>query len=88
MDIIEGDILRKGTKFFRVKDFAKQSYDVVCNEILYNPKQERLVIAQDLTYINRSGIGKEYILVEENKKQALEVIKRKYKLMKLDDTLE
>ena len=83
----EGDILRKSNKFFRVSDFAKQSRDIVCNEILYNPKKDRLVLSHEYTYISWNDIGN-YVVVKEDKKQVLEIVKRKYKLMKLDNNLK
>lgn len=85
-DVKIGDTIRKGNKFYRVHDFAKHN-DVVCNEIVYHPKKEYLIIVQDYTYININDIGfnKPYKVITENVKEELEVVKRKYKLLKLLD---
>lgn len=89
MELKSGDILRKGSKFYRVHDFARRSKDVVCNQVLYNPKKKSLVIAQDYTWISLDDIGNVYSVVEEqNKIQELEIIKRKYKLDQINKNLE
>ena len=84
MNLESGDILRKGSKFYRVYDFAKKSRDVVCNQILYNPKREELVLAHDFVYIAFNDIGKGYDIVNDDIKQRLEILKRKYKLDKIN----
>ena len=87
MNLKSGDILRKGSKFYRVNDFARRSKDVVCNQILYKPKTDQLVIAGDLTWISLDDIDKKiYNKVPiDDAKQLPEIVKRKYKLLKLKD---
>lgn len=82
----EGDILKKGSKFYRVYDFARKSNDVVCNQILYNPNKESLVISQYLTWISLDDIDKHVYekVPTEKSKQLLEIVKRKYKLLKIN----
>ena len=89
MNLKIGDILRKGGKFYRLHDFAYKSRDIVCNQILYNPKKDDLVISHDYIWINIYDIGKIYELVnDKDAKQLLEIVKRKYKLKKLNGISE
>lgn len=87
MNLEPGNILRKGSKFYRVHDFTRKSNDVVCNQVLYNPKQERLVIAHEFIYIDLDDVEKNIYekVPTEDAKQLLEIVKRKYKLLKLKD---
>lgn len=82
MNLIIGDILKRNNKFYRIYDFASNN-DVVCNRILYNPKLNNLVLSHDYTYIDIDEIGKSHIFLKEEEYKLLEIIKRKYKLLKL-----
>ena len=87
MNLKEGDILRKGSKFYRVLNFTKKTNDVVCNQVLYNPKKETLVIAHDVVYVDLDDVEKKIYekVPTKDAKQLLEIVKRKYKLLKLEN---
>ena len=87
MEIKEGDILQSGLHFYRVYTTTKK--DIVMNKILYNFKTERLQIFHDYEYAKWDEVGdnKLYKLLdcEDNDTLAkLELVKRKYKLQKLN----
>jgi len=87
MIIKVGDILQKGLIFYRI--YSLSSTDIVINKILYNEKTEKLQIYHGYEFAAwyEVGDGKLYsILDSENNdtKLKLELIKRKYKLQKLN----
>ena len=81
----KGDILRKGSKFYRIYDFSTGKKDIVCNRIIYNFKKEFLTISHDYTFIDINDVYNNVyeIIKPEDSKSQLEIIKRKYKLLKL-----
>lgn len=86
----EGDYLQHSLHFYRVHNVGK---DIVMNQILYNPKTERLQMSHVYKYAEWSeiGDGKFYtMLVGEDPETItkLEWIKRKYKLEKLNNISE
>lgn len=79
-----GDILQRGIRFYRVLNVGR---DVVMNRILYNPKTNRLQIYHGLEYAELSEIGTLYNVLKAEDTDTvakLEIIKRKYKLEKLN----
>ncbi len=85
INLIDGDILQKGLHFYRVCNVGR---DVVTNQVLYNPKTERLQIAHSYTYVEWNQIGDNnlYKLVKPGERMSLlELIKRKYKLQKINE---
>lgn len=86
--MIEGDILQKGLYFYRIYNVGR---DIVANRVLYNTKTERLQIAHSYTYmeLNEIGDNKIYKLLKpEDRMSLLELVKRKYKLEKLNKLSE
>ena len=84
--IIDGDILQKGLFFYRVCNVGK---DIVTNRVLFNPVTEQLQIAAKYDYVEWSEIGQTYTLLDaSNRLEKLELIKRKYKLQKLNKIIE
>ena len=92
MEIEEGDILQRGLDFYRIHTVIPFKY-VVMNKILYNPKTERLQIYHGYEYADFDVIGddKLYKLFDADNKDTmlkLELVKRKYKLQKLNKLSE
>lgn len=86
--MVDGDILQKGLHFYRVCNVGR---DIVTNRVLYNPKTDNLQIAHSYTYMEKNEIGddKEYKLLKpEDRMSLLELVKRKYKLEKLNKLSE
>lgn len=88
MNLKEGDILQKGLHFYRVYTITRK--DIVMNRIIYNHIKEYLQISHDYEYTNWSevGDGKIYTILESENKDTLsklELVKRKYKLQKLNN---
>lgn len=91
MEIKEGDILQKGLIFYRV--YSATAKDIVMNKILYNPKTERLQIYHGYDYASwdQVGDGKIYTILKSENQDTLaklELVKRKYKLQKLNNINE
>lgn len=91
MEIKEGDILQKGLFFYRV--YTTTRNDIIINKILYNHVKEYLQIYHDYEYVNWNdvGDGKLYTLLksdDEDTISKLELVKRKYKLQKLNKLSE
>lgn len=91
MNIKEGDILQKGLHFYRVYTTTKT--DIVMNKIIYNHIKEHLQIFHDYEYAtwNQVGEGKIYTILESENEDTLaklELVKRKYKLQKLNKLSE
>jgi len=85
MKLQEGDILQKGLHFYRVYSVGK---DIVMNKILYNPKKDILLIYHGYEFATWDQIGKIYTILEAENidtKAKLELVKRKYKLQKLNN---
>jgi hypothetical protein len=87
MEIKEGDILQQGVHFYRV--YTTTRTDIIVNKILYNHIKEYLQIFHDYEYIpwNEVGEGCKYNLFAAETpdiKFKLELVKRKYKLQKLN----
>jgi len=84
--IIDGDILQKGTFFYRVCNVGR---DIVTNRVLYNTTTEKLQIAAKYEYVEWHEIGQIYNLIEpDDRLNKLELIKRKYKLQKIKQISE
>lgn len=88
MEIKEGDILQKGLHFYRV--YTTTRTDIVMNKIIYNHIKEYLQIYHDYEYAkwDQVGEGKIYTILEsenQNTVDKLELVKRKYKLQKLNN---
>lgn len=80
-----GDYLQNGLDFYRVYDVGK---DVVMNQILYNPKINRLQMSHVYSFAEWYEIGTKYIFYrgsDPELKNKLEMITRKYKLEKLNN---
>ena len=91
MEIKEGDILQQGLHFYRVYTTTRK--DIVMNKIIYNHIKEHLQIYHDYEYTtyDQVGDGKIYTILDcENKDtiSKLELVKRKYKLQKLNKLSE
>lgn len=89
-EIKPGDILKRNNQFFRVEDFARRTRDVVVNRVLYNPKLNNLVIAHEHIFIalDDIGSGKSYEYISKESPEVmnlLELVKRKWKLLKLEE---
>jgi hypothetical protein len=87
MEIKEGDILQFGLHFYRV--YTTTRTDIVVNKILYNHIKEYLQIFHDYEYVrwDEVGEGKKFTLFASetpNIKAKLELVKRKYKIQKLN----
>jgi len=88
MKLQEGDILQKGLHFYRVYSVGK---DIVMNKVLYNPKNDKLQIYHGYEFATWDQIGTMYTIFEAENvhtKSKLELIKRKYKLEKLNHIAE
>lgn len=90
MKIEEGDILQRGLNFYRVHLNVPLKGYIIMNKILYNPKTEKLQICHEHEKADFDEIGdnKLYTLFDADNKDTiakLELIKRKYKLQKLDE---
>lgn len=88
MNLKVGDILQRGLYFYRVYNVGAK--DIVMNRILYNPKTERLQIYHGYDYANWNevGDGNIYTILDAENgdtKAKLEMVKRKYKLQKLNE---
>lgn len=91
MEIKEGDILQSGLHFYRVYTTTRK--DIVMNKILYNHIKEYLQISHDYEYAtwDQVGDGKLYTVLDAENKDTLaklELVKRKYKLQKLNKLSE
>ena len=83
----EGDILQKGLVFYRIYNVGK---DIVMNKILYNPIKDVLQIyhGYEFTSCNDVGEGKIYTILDSENTDTLaklELVKRKYKLQRLNN---
>ena len=92
MNLKKGDILQRGLFFYRIYDVGMpgSKKDIVMNRILYNPKTARLQIYHGYEYAIWDEIGTLYTVLDaENPetKTKLEIIKRKYKLQKLNEIM-
>jgi len=90
MELKEGDILQSGLIFYRVYMDNSGKGDIVMNKIIHNPKNDKLQIYHDYTFTNWTevGDGKIYNILDSDNKDIvlkLELIKRKYKLQKLNN---
>lgn len=90
MNLKVGDILQKGLDFYRIYNVGR---DIVMNQILYNPKTEKLQITHRYSFADWSEIGdnklyKVHYAENPETVQKLEMIKRKYKLEKLNNISE
>ena len=91
MEIKAGDILQRGLHFYRV--YTTTRNDIVVNKILYNHIKEYLQINHDYDYISwdKVGEGKLYTLLDcenDDTLAKLELVKRKYKIQKLNKLSE
>jgi hypothetical protein len=83
MRVIEGDILQKGKNLYRVYNVGK---DIVLNKVFYNPSTNKLQIYHGYEYAEWNEIGETYILLDPDVRlRKLEVLKRKYKLLRLEE---
>jgi hypothetical protein len=83
----EGDILQRGLFFYRIYNIGRT--DIVMNKILYNPAKDVLQIYHGYEFANIDdvGVGKLYTVLDPENPDTLaklELVKRKYKLQKLN----
>lgn len=84
-NISEGDYLQHGLKFYRVYSVGK---DIVMNQILYHTIKNRLQMSHVYSFAEWHEIGTIYTYFAGNDPELLkklEMIKRKYKLLKLNN---
>lgn len=90
MNLKVGDILQNGLNFYRIYNVGK---DIVMNQILYNPRTEKLQITHKYSFAEWYEVGdtklyKVHYAENPETTQKLEMIKRKYKLEKLNNINE
>jgi hypothetical protein len=83
----EGDILQRGLLFYRIYNVGVR--DIVMNKILYNHIKDVLQIYHGYEFANIDdvGVGKLYTILDPENPDTLsklELVKRKYKLQKLN----